>query len=179
MISNKEVKRSFKVVLDSYNTNSFIAPDIGGQPNQYNANYYVDLKTIINDESAFDKQYNVYCEFLTMAETPANNNINLGALYTMQLHFAGIGGINSYQYEPTKYYNFILPVQNLYDSTNTLHTLLRLDQNGQKPMFLQNIRNMTNIYLQVFRSDTTSQPIFSPAIPNNSKYICILTFIEA
>lgn len=174
MISNKEVKRSFKIVLDSYNTNSYI-----GQ--QFNANYYIDLKTIINDESAFDKQYYVYCDFQTMADSPNNNNINLGALYTLQLNFSGIGGLNTYQYDPQKFYNFVLPISLLTDNAvpPVNHTLLKLNDNNQKPIFLQNIRNMTNIYLQVFRSDNSSQVIFVPTNPNNSKYICILTFVEA
>lgn len=171
MISSKEVKRSFKIVLDSYNLNSYIG-------SQFNANYYINLQTIINDESAFDKQYNVYCEFLTVGDTPANNNVNLGALYSLQLQFNN-SGINTYQYDPQKNYNYLLPVQNLTDSAGTIHTLLRLDQNGQKPVFIQNIRNLTNILLQVYRSDNTSQIIFSPSVPNNVKYICILTFVEA
>ena len=46
MISNKEVKRSFKVVLDSYNTNSYTG-------SEFNAHYYIDLLRLINDDKAF------------------------------------------------------------------------------------------------------------------------------
>ena len=42
MISNREVKRSFKVVLDSYDNNSYIGT-------QFNAHYTIDLLKIISD----------------------------------------------------------------------------------------------------------------------------------
>lgn len=173
MISNREVKRSFKVILDSYNTNSYTGT-------QFNANYYVDLVRLISDEEAFNKQYNVYCEFITRPDSTTNNDINIGFNYTLSLIFNNNPN-QTYQYEQSKSYSFLLPISNVYDTNvpPASHTLLRLDDNNQKPLFMQNIRNLTNIKLQVYKINAGSQAIFNPSIPDNSKYICNLTFVEA
>lgn len=175
MISNNEVKRTFKIVLNSFNTNSYIG-------NQFNANYMIDLRTIINDESAFDKSYKVTCNFVTKSESIANNQISSTNLYTLALNF-NIGGLQVYNYDLTQNTGFILPVENVTDTGGTIHTLLKMTENKEKALFLQNIRNMTNIYLNVYQSSVISAgnystTLFNPASPDNSKYICILTFEE-
>lgn len=175
MISNNEVKRTFKIVLNSFNTNSYIGE-------QFNANYMIDLRTIINDESAFDKSYKVTCNFVTKSENIANNQITSTNLYTLALNF-NIGGLQVYNYDLTKNTGFILPVENITDTGGTVHTLLKLQDKDQQPLFLQNIRNMTNIYLNVYQSSVISAGnystnLFNPTSPDNSKYICILTFEE-
>lgn len=172
MISNKEVKRTFKIVLDSTNINSFTG-------SQFNAYYPIDLTKIINDESAFDKSYKVYCEFITRSDNITNNQITSTLIYTLSLNFIGIGGLQVYQHDMSKNYNFILPVENITDTGGAIHTLLKLNDNMQKPIFLQNIRNLRNINLVVYESDIILQSIFSPTSPTNSVYICILTFEEA
>jgi hypothetical protein len=174
MISNREVKRSFKVVLDSYNTNSYTG-------SQFNANYYVDLVRLINDEKAFDKQYNIYCQFISKSESITNNQITSTNIYTLSLNFNNVSS-QIYQYNQFRNYNFIIPVENLTDTGGAIHTLFKLNDNTQHPVFIQNIRNLTNINLQVCQNtagDPAIQNIFDPSTMNNSKYICILTFVEA
>lgn len=175
MISNKEVKRTFKIVLDSYNTNSYTGT-------QFNASYYIDLPKIINDESAFDKSYKVYCNFQTIANTANNSEIGLSSLYALSLNFNGIGGLQVYQYDQSKNFDFNLPVINLFDTAVApnaqSHTLLRLNEMDQNPIFLQNIRNMTYINLQVYKYNSSTPAIFNPNTPDASKYLCILTFVE-
>ncbi len=61
-------KRTFKIFLDSFNTASFTGT-------QFNASYYVDLKTVISNDEDFDKSYYVYFSFRTIANTQTNNNI--------------------------------------------------------------------------------------------------------
>ena len=171
MISSENVKRSFKVVLDSFNTNSFTG-------SQFNANYNINLQTIINDEKAFDKQYLVYCNFITKSESIANNQITSTNIYTLSLNFNNSSN-NLYQFEQYKNFSFTLPVQSIIDTGGSNHTLLRLDDNNQRPLFIQNIRNLTNIYLNVWQNNITAEQIFNPTTPDNSKYICTLTFVEA
>lgn len=180
MISNKEVKRTFKVVLDSFDTNSYTAPLVGGELNQFNANYIIDLQRLISDDSAFDKPYNVYCSFITRADSIANNDINLGFVYALSLNFNNSAS-QIYQFDRRNNFNFTLPIENIYDTAvpPASHTLLKLDDNNQRPLFLQNIRNLTNISLQVYKNNSAGENIFVPSTPNNSKYICILTFVEA
>jgi hypothetical protein len=174
MISNKEVKRSFKVILDSYNNNSYIG-------SQFNADYDIDLLRLINDDKAYDKQYNVYCNFLSKAENITNNNITTTNNYTLSLNFNNTSN-QLYQYNQTKNYSFNLPVENLTDTGGAIHTLFKLNDNTQQPLFIQNIRNLTKINLQVCQNTAGTpniQTIFNPADMTKSKYICILTFVEA
>lgn len=172
MISNKEVKRSFKVVLDSYNTNSYTG-------SEFNAHYYIDLLRLINDDKAYDKQYYIYCNFLSKAENITNNQITTTNNYTLSLNFNNTSN-QLYQYDQTKNYSFNIPVENLTDTGGAIHTLFKLNDNTQQPLFIQNIRNLTKINLQVYQNTAPNvQTIFNPSTPNNSKYICILTFVEA
>lgn len=172
MISNREVKRSFKVVLDSYDNNSYTGT-------QFDSHYTIDLLKIISDEEAFNKQYNVYCQFLSKAENITNNNITTTNNYTLSLKFNNTSN-QIYQYKQTINYSFNLPVENLTDTGGAIHTLFKLNDNTQHPLFIQNIRNLTKINLQVYQNTApNTQTIFNPAITDNSKYICILTFVEA
>lgn len=172
MISNREVKRSFKVVLDSYNTNSYTG-------SQFNAHYYIDLLRLINDEEAFNKQYYIYCNFLSKADNIASNNIITTTNYTLSLNFNNTSS-QLYQYDQTKNYTFNLPVENLTDTGTAIHTLFKLNDNTQQPLFIQNIRNLTKINLQVYQNTPpNTQTIFNPADLTKSLYVCILTFVEA
>jgi hypothetical protein len=168
MISSKEVKRTFKVILNSYNTSSFIGT-------QFNASYYVDLTKIINDEATFDKQYKVYCTFMTKSESIANNQITSTNIYTLSINFNN-SGLQVYNYNLSDNYDFTLPIYNITDTGGTVHTYIKLEENDQKPLFIQNVRNLTNINLRVNQINTTGSSVFNPTTPDNSKYICVLSF---
>lgn len=170
MISSKDVKRTFKVVLNSYNTNSYIG-------SQFNASYYVDLTKIIPNDADFDKQYKVYCTFRTKSESIANNEITSTNVYTLSVGFNN-SGLNTYDYDMYKNQSFILKVENITDTGGTIHTLLDLVDSNAQPIFIQNIRNLTQINLTTYLNSVASQSVFNPATPNNSKYICVLTFEE-
>lgn len=160
----------FKVVLNSYETNSYIG-------SQFNASYNVDLKKIISSDESFDKQYKVYCSFITKSENIANNEISSTDIYTLSVGFNNVG-VNSYDYTMYKNQSFILPVVNCTDTGGAIHTLLQHTDNDSQPMFIQNIRNLNEIHISVYKNTIASQSVFEPATPNNSKYICVLTFEE-
>lgn len=170
MISSKEVKRTFKIVLNSYNTNSYVGT-------QFNANYYVDLTKIINDEATFDKQYKVYCAFISKSENITNNQISSTSLFTLSVNFNN-SGLQVYNYNMGDNYDFILPINNITDTGGAIHTYFNLQDNDQKPLFIQNVRNLTSINIRVNQITTTTSDVFNPATPDNSKYMCVLTFEE-
>ena len=62
------IKKSFKIFLDSNNTNSYT----GGL---YNATYSINLNTIITNSDDLNKYYYMYCSFVSTANDIANNNI--------------------------------------------------------------------------------------------------------
>ena len=54
------IKKSFKIFLDSNNTDSWFG-------SLYKANYYIDLNQIITDSNDFRKSYYMYCSFKSQA----------------------------------------------------------------------------------------------------------------
>lgn len=170
MISSKEVKRTFKVILNSYVTTSY-------EGTQFNANYYVDLTKIINDEATFDKQYKVYCAFVSKSESIANNQITSTNIYTLSVNFNNTS-LQVYNYNMWENYDFVLPIENITDTGGTSHTYFNLQDNDQQPIFIQNIRNLSIINLRVNQINTAGSSVFNPTTPDNSKYMCILTFEE-
>lgn len=168
MISNKEYKRTFKILLDSDRTNSYTGA-------QYNANYYIDLKQIISDDMAFDKSYYMYCTFRSRADTITNNGINSNNIYSLHIDMGR--GINVYQYNHSKNVSFLVPVS-VSNETATPQTYFNLTDDLAQPVFIQNIRNMNYITLNLI-NNSTNATFTGSGVDANLRYVCMLTFIEA
>lgn len=168
MISNKEVKRSFKIFLDSNKTLSYIGP-------QFNATYFIELTRIIFNEEDFDKKYYMRCDFLSRADTIANNGINSNNVYS--LHLDAGRGINVFQYQHSKLPSFLVPVS-VSNETATPQTYFNLKSNEQEPVFIENIRNLNNITVNLI--NTTNNSTFTGSGTDALlRYVCVLSFIEA
>ena len=168
MISSKEVKRTFKIFLDSNRTNSYIGP-------QFNATYFIDLTHIIFDDKDFDKSYYMSCDFISRADTIANNGINSNNVYS--LHIDAGKGLNIYQYNQTKNSSFLVPVSVSLE-TAIPQTYFNLQAINQLPVFFQNIRNLSNLTLNLI--NTTNNSTFTGSgVDANLRYVCVLTFVEA
>ena len=167
MIASNQVKRTFKVYLDSNNTASYSGA-------QFNATYPIDLTHIIFDESAYDKSYLMYVNFQSAYGTPAVTTINNNLVYTLHVDMGK--GLNVFQYRQVKNPSAIL--QLYYDGTNVGWNTVETDN---MPTFVQNIRNMSAITLNVI--DTSTNSTFNSAdnstINTATKYVCCLTFVEA
>jgi hypothetical protein len=168
MIANKEVKRTFKVLLDSDRTNSY-------NGTQFNANYYIDLKQIITDDSAYDKSYYMYCTFRSRSDTIANNGINSNNIYSLHIDMGR--GINVYQYNHSKNVSFLVPVS-VSNETATPQTYFNLTDDLAQPVFLQNIRNMNFITLNLI-NNSNNTTFTGSGVDANLRYVCMLTFVEA
>jgi len=166
MISNKEVKRTFKVFLNSGNTNSYSGV-------QYNANYILDLKKIIFDDQAFDKSYYMYCTFRSVGDTVANNGITAYNIYALRIDFGR--GQNTYQYNQAKTPSFIVPVQISLETTP--YTYFNLTDNLSQPVFIQNIRNLSSVTVNLI-DGLLNTTFVGSGIDNNLRYVCVLTFVE-
>jgi len=179
-------KLSFKVLLDSYNTSSFTGT-------QFNASYYVDFKRYIVNNEDLDKSYYVYASFESMGNIQSSNEITNENLYLLSINFNK--GNNIIQYatpsRPVKNICYIIPVDESYErgvaATGSVatYTRFRLKDKQQMPTVVKNIRSINAINLQVIVAGTNAtipvtypNNIFTPTTPNNSKYTCILTFLE-
>lgn len=173
MISNKEVKRTFKIFLDSNTTASYST--VGG--NIFNASYMIDLATIIQTDTDYDKSYYMYMSFVSQANTITNSSIDYANVYTLHIDMGR--GLNIYQYRKVKIPSTILQVEAISPiATATAGTVLsrfNLTDDMSKPTFIQNLRNMNMITLNVI--NTTTNATITQATATN--YVCVLTFVEA
>jgi hypothetical protein len=168
-------KKTFKIFLDSFNAASYTGT-------QFNASFYVDLKTVISNDEDFDKSYNVYVNFRTLAAVQGASGIASNArLYLLNIDFNK--GLNTLSYGGTRQMKNICHILNIKttdeDSLETVPvmlTYLELKDSDQMPSVVHNLRNVNTILLQVLTSDNFS--IFAPGVPANSRYCCILTFVE-
>lgn len=167
MISNKEVKRTFKIFLDSNRSNSFS----GGL---FNANYYIDLTHIIFNDNDFNKSYYMYISFVSRPSIDIGaTGLDLSNVYTLHIDMGK--GLNIYQFNQVKNVSAIVPIS--YIPTAAPLAYFNLTDNLQKPVFIQDIRNISYITLNLI--NTTNNTTFSPNTPANFSYVCSLTFIEA
>ena len=157
-------KKSFKIVLDSDDTTSFIG-------SEYNANYYIDLTKVIRDKDDYDKKYYVYCTFISASDATATSNISSTLLYTLTLNISNKSN-NIYQNTNNNLFSFILPVQvNTSDNgAGGPHLGFLLQDKDQRPLFLDNLHNINNINVKVLQNGATCMA--------TEYYVCILTFVE-
>jgi hypothetical protein len=158
-------KKSFKIFLDSNNTNSWYG-------NLYKANYYVDLNQIVTDANDLRKSYYMYCSFVSTANDIITNNIN--PLYVYTLHIDMGKGLNIYQFRSIKNPSFILPTELLLSTQGVAapDSRFNLQEYQQQPTFINNILNLNVITLNVINTTTNA------TTTSNADYICVLTFVE-
>jgi hypothetical protein len=171
-------KLSFKVLLDSFNDDSFVS----GSP-QFDRSYYIDFKSLIVNDADLDKSYNVYVSFRSLGATYNTNGIRTDKVFLLNIDFNK--GFNIIQYTPStrtnKNISHILPVSSsLERGSSVVFTYFDLKDNNQMPTVVNNIRSINSIKLQVIEANTyvIFTPVTGAAAPDNSKYVCILTFVE-
>ena len=159
------IKKSFKIILDSSSVDSYSGT-------QYNANYYIDLSRVIRNREDYDKNYYIYCTFISETNTSATVDITTTILYTLTLNLSNKFN-NIYQYtNNNNLYNFVLPIQvnPSDDGLGGPHVGFLLQDKDQRPLYIENINNITNINLKVLENGSPTVAI--------ADYICILTFVE-
>ena len=161
------LKKSFKIFLDSNNTNSFTG-------NLFNATYSINLNTIITNSDDLNKYYYMYCSFISQTADIVTNNISPKNVYTLHIDMGK--GLNIYQYRSVKNPSFILPVDVLFSTQGVADpdTRFNLQEFNQMPTLIPNIQNLNNITLNVI--NTTTNATLSGGTTYN--YIFVLTFVE-
>jgi len=160
-------KKSFKIILTSSLPTSFSG-------NEFDATYSIDLTRFIRDTNDYKKSYYMYCAFYSNADKGNIIGIDSGRLYTLTIDLQRNNNI--YNYDTAYPINFVLPVtvNPPDDVVGTLaHVSFKLNDNDQRPQFIDNILNLNNIRLTLYDDLLT---LFNNA---NMNYICVLTFVEA
>ena len=160
------IKKTFKIVIDSYNTNSYTGP-------LYMAIYFIDLNHIITNNDDYSKSYYMYCTFISEAGDNTTNLINSTSVYTLHIDMGK--AINVFQYKNVKTPSFIVPVLTILNeaSANSPYTSFYLKDSDQRPVFINNMLNVNYIAINVNNASTNST---TTAV--NTNYVCCLTFVE-
>mgnify|MGYP003655416128 FL=1 len=179
MVVDSAIKRRFQVVLDSNNTNSFTGP-------QFNASFFVDFKRVVREEWRLQKAYYMSFQFLSRASTFAVGGITTNEVY--QLHIDMGKGQNIYKYAGAHVPAGIVRVSTQGTGVWTVtagvaDVPVYFDSRPEDntPTLIDNLSSITNITINL-----KEQPGYAnfnasddPTINTATKYVCILTFVEA
>jgi len=170
------VKRSFKVVLNSNDTTSWSGP------HQYNATYAVNIAQIVADPLLLDKVYNVTFNFKSRTSTTANANLSTANTYSLNLRLNNSGVTTTASTINGASIVGMLDLvpdfaSNLASGT-ALPLMLSASDGDNGPFQVTSLRNLSSIYLRVIRNvtDDIYQAGSSDAL---TRYVCVLTFTEA
>jgi len=179
MVVDSTIKRRFQVVLDSNNTNSFTG-------SQFNATYFVDFKTVMREAWRLKKSYLMSFQFVSRASTFAVSGITTNELY--QLHIDMGKGQNIYKFAHAKVPAGIVRTSTQGTGVWTVTAGVadvpvyfdsRPDDNA--PTFIDNLLDITTINLNLLEQPgyVTFNAANDGTINTATKYVCILTFVEA
>lgn len=167
------VKRVFKVYLDSNKTSSFSG-------NQFDASYIVDLTKILTVDADFDKTYNMSFAFRSRSGNVAITGLSMNDVYSLNIELGK--GLNTYTANMNRNAVGIIPINNdftAYTSTSC-PSFWDAKDSDNSPITVKNVRNVNVIRLTV--ANTTTDAIFNATNDNtintNTKYVCVLTFTE-
>lgn len=170
----------FKIVLDSYNANSYTGI-------QHNASYMIDLRKVLPNPADYGKQYYMTTRyemisgsFATTTLTPENLyylNINLGK--PLAICYTGAeGGVNPANNVATLRYTTDLFYFN--GTTSPQYGFLSCNPSDNRGIIVNDIKNISSITLTLINA--TTNEIFNSAnggtTNTNTKYICVLQFEE-
>ena len=161
-------KKTFKILLDSNHGASYTGSSI------FNATYYIDLTKLLTNQEDFNKPYLMYCTFKSRADTVANNGVTNNEVYFLTIDL--YKGYNLYQYNNRSGNTvYVVPVSFSLEAPVS-QTYFDLKDDDCKPVYISDLNNVSKIYLNL--SIASSSATFAPLTPANSKYVCLLTFVE-
>ena len=116
----------------------------------------------------------MYCTFKSRADTVANNQVTNNEVYFLTIDL--YKGYNLYQYNNRSGNTvYVVPVSYSLEAAVS-QTYIDLKDDDCKPVYISDLNNVSKIYLNL--SIASSSSTFTPTTPANSKYVCLLTFIE-
>ena len=116
----------------------------------------------------------MYCTFKSKADIIANNQITNNDVYYLTIDL--YKGFNVYQYNNRSGNTiYVVPVS-VSTETATQQTYFDMKDYDCNPVFISDLNNVSKIYLNLTLASTSAS--FAPGAPANSRYVCLLTFIE-
>jgi hypothetical protein len=165
----------YKIVLDSYDTNSY-----SGQ--QYNAKYFINMNEVIKNPEDLDKDYIMDVQITSISSLSTESSFSPTVIYGYNIDLGKTS--NAYQFN-NRHFNCsgVLRFENNFYSYSSITTggntayitpiNIRVDD---KDFYIKGLRNINNIHFQVYSAfDNT---IFVSADNTKSRYNVVLTFKE-
>ena len=167
-------KRRFKIVLDSNDTSSYIG-------RQFDATFNIDLTKILQKDEDFLKTYKVSFNFQSIISNSATTGIDNTDIYCLCLDFTR--GYNTFWNRMTR--NIVGNISVINDFTNGVsstqyRTMFKSNETDNGQFLISNLKGLTSIRLTVYGmvSNNVFNNIDNGTVNTNSKYICILNFVE-
>ena len=128
----------------------------------------------MTNQGNFNKPYLMYCTFKSRADIIVNNGLTNNEVYFLTIDL--FKGYNLYQYN-NRSGNTVYSVPVMYTLEGPIEqTYFDLRDDDSKPVYISDLNNVSKIYLNL--SIASSSSTFAPTTPANSKYVCLLTFVE-
>jgi hypothetical protein len=172
-IIKSDLKKTFKIVLDSNQTSSFTG-------NQFDANFTVDLTKVLTDAEDYNRPYEMTFAFRSIKGTATTTGLDQSNVHLLCIDMNK--GYNVYYYPQNRNVVGILPVNNDFTAyTATIcPTFWDCKSSDNDSVLIRELNGITSIRLTVLESVTGT--IFNPTnngtVNTNTLYVCILTFTQ-
>ena len=172
------IKKSFKVWLDSNNTSSYSGK-------QFDANFTVDLNQCVREPWRLNASYAMTFEFISKASTFAIGTVTTTNVYTVHIDL-GKGTSSMYRYAGQRTPAGIVrvstdgtPVWTVTAGVADVPCYFNSRPTDNDPVFIENIRDITNININLIQAGSgTFNNADGATINNATKYMCCLSFQE-
>lgn len=177
------MKTSFKIILDSYNTNSWIGILHG-------AKYSINLRNILPNPEDYNKRYYMTVKyemesglFATSTLSPNNNyylNIDVGKSLNILYNNNASTGVPINPRNNVALLQFHTDLYNWTGTSAPTYAYLECNPSDNLGVIVDDIKNINHIKLTLY--DGTNEVIFNSAntsaINDITQYICVLQFEE-
>tara|TARA_R110000868_G_scaffold265275_1_gene524069 strand:+ start:741 stop:1259 length:519 start_codon:yes stop_codon:yes gene_type:complete len=164
-------KRNFNVVLDIYNTASWVGK-------QFNPVFQVDLKRLVQNPADLAKPYKISFSYYMQGGAFATSTLATTVLYSLHIDLRRQNSIQNYN-KPLTYAGNLIATTIPNAATPTLLALIARPQDNHE-FYVDNLTNLTEIELMTIINSTGA--VFNVAETSGinaiTKYIVFMHFEE-
>src|ERR1700722_4147495 len=162
-----ELKKTFKVVLDSNQTSSFSG-------NQFDATFQVNLSQILTEADDYKRPYEMTFAFRSIKGTATTTGLDMFNVHLLCIDLNK--GFNVYYYPQNKNVVGILSVSNDFTAytATVCPTFWDCKSSDNDSVLVRDLTGLTSIRLTVYESvaGTIFNVINNPTVNTNTKYVC-------
>lgn len=172
MTEKSITKRKFNVILDIYNTASWIG-------RQFDATFQVDLKRLVQNPADLAKPYKITFSYYSQLAAFGTTGVVATSLYSLHIDLRRSNAIQMYNKPLTYAGNVQAEFQTAGTGFGNTRLFARPEDN--QPFYVDNLTNLTEVQVATYVNSTgvIINPTDFSAINNILKYVIYLHFEEA